>query len=201
MLALNQSSKSRKQVSPGIKHSDLHRAIRTCKCTIHMMLRYKHVRPHQDRYRPWSLLTLEDQLNVICDELANGAVSQYLQSGFPQILAPQLLPLEKVAIILDGTKQTTDVGAEVCYCLTKEEANKFYTKPTLISGSTNKGGLGWSQERFNQVSWSSLDASICLKPNMLQVWLAKQCIGICATRLNMAQLQGLLDDNCPLPLP
>jgi hypothetical protein len=43
MMALNQSSKSRKQVSPEIKHSDLHRAIRTCKCTINMVLRYKHV--------------------------------------------------------------------------------------------------------------------------------------------------------------
>jgi hypothetical protein len=55
----------------------------------------------------------------------------------------------------------------------------------------------WSQERFNQVSWSSLDASICSKPDMFQVWLAKQCIRICATRLNMARIQGLLNDNCP----
>jgi hypothetical protein len=162
-----------------------------------MVLRYEHVQSHQDRYRPWSLLTLEEQLKVICDKLANGAVSQNLQSGFPWIHAPQLLPLEKAAIILDGMKQTTDVGAEVRYCLGKEEANKFYTKPTLISGGTNKGGLRWSQKRFNQVSWSSLDASISSKPNMFQVWLAKQCIGICATRLNMAQIQGLLDDNCP----
>jgi hypothetical protein len=196
MSALNQSSKSRKQVSPGIKHSDLHRAIRTYKCTINMVLRYEHVRSHQDRYRPWSLLTLEEQLNVICDKLAHGLVSQYLQSGFPRIRAPQLFPLEKVAIILDGTKQTTDAGAEVRNCLGKEEAIKFYTKPTLISGGTNKGGLGWLQERFNQVSWSSLDASIHLKPDMFQVWLAKQCIRICATRLNMARIQGLLDDNC-----
>jgi hypothetical protein len=132
---------------------------------------------------------------LFCDKLANGAVSQYLQSGFPWIHAPQLLPLEKAAIILDGTKQTTNVGAEVRYHIGKEEGNTFYTKPTLISGDTNKGELRWLQERFDQVSWSSLDASIRSKPNMFQVWLAKQCIGIYATRLNMAQIQGLLDDN------
>jgi hypothetical protein len=43
IAALNQSSKSRKRVCPGIKHSDLHQAKWTCKCTIRMTLRYEHV--------------------------------------------------------------------------------------------------------------------------------------------------------------
>ena len=34
----------------------------------------EHVRAHQDRILPWDRLSLEQQLNVICDELANGAV-------------------------------------------------------------------------------------------------------------------------------
>jgi hypothetical protein len=85
IVALNQSSKSRKWVSPGIKHFDLHRAIQTCKCTIRMTLRYDHVQSLQDRHKPWLRLTLEGQLNVICDELTNGAVSQYLLSGFNSI--------------------------------------------------------------------------------------------------------------------
>jgi hypothetical protein len=76
---------------------------------------------------------LEEQLNGVCDELANGAVSQYLLSGFAQVRASQLLPMEKVAIIHNGTKLTTDVGADVRYCLGKEEANRFYTRPKLIS--------------------------------------------------------------------
>jgi hypothetical protein len=32
---------------------------------------------------------------------------------------------------------------------------------------------------------------------MFQLWLSKQCIGICATRRNMARTQDLLDNNCP----
>jgi hypothetical protein len=32
---------------------------------------------------------------------------------------------------------------------------------------------------------------------MCQLWLSKQCIGICTTRSNMAHMQGLLDNKCP----
>jgi hypothetical protein len=32
---------------------------------------------------------------------------------------------------------------------------------------------------------------------MFQLWLSKQCIGICATRRNMARIQNILDDKCP----
>ena len=93
--------------------------------------------------------------------------------------------MEKMAVILDGAKLTTDVGAEVCFQLGKEEVNRFYTAPQILAGKTNKG-LGWLQEQFHRVSWSSLDKASCSKPEMFQVWLSKQCINICATQLNMA---------------
>ena len=35
------------------------------------------------------------------------------------------------------------------------------------------------------------------KPDMYQLWLSKQCIGICATRRNLAHIQDILDDRCP----
>jgi hypothetical protein len=79
--APGQSSKTQKRVSTGIKHSDLHRAIQTIKCTINICMVYSHVRAHQNRILPWSMMTLEQQLNVICDELANGAVAQFLSDG------------------------------------------------------------------------------------------------------------------------
>ncbi len=60
---------------------------------------------------------MEEQLNVISDDLANGAVSQYLLSWFVQVQASQFLWMEKVVTILDGTKLTTDCGVFVCmYC-------------------------------------------------------------------------------------
>ncbi len=74
-LALGQSSKTRKCISTGIKHSDLYQLIQTIKCTVNIRMVYSHVQAHQDRVLPWSMLTLEQQLNVICNELANGAVA------------------------------------------------------------------------------------------------------------------------------
>jgi hypothetical protein len=72
------------------------------------------------------MLTLEQQLNVICNNLANKAVAQYLAQGAARNDGPQLLPLEKAAVVLDGVKLTTDVGPEVHLQLGKEEAELFY---------------------------------------------------------------------------
>ncbi len=106
---LGQSSKSRKQVTTGTKHSDLHRTIRTIKFLVKLCMDYLHVRAHQDRILPWLMLTLEQQLNVICDELANGVVARYLLGEVHQ-QGPKFLPFEKAAIVLDGTKLTMDVS-------------------------------------------------------------------------------------------
>jgi hypothetical protein len=81
ILALGQSSKTGKHNSTGIKHSDLHRVIRTIKCFINIRMVYSHVQAHQDRVLPWSMLTLEQQWNVICDELANGVVARSKSDG------------------------------------------------------------------------------------------------------------------------
>jgi hypothetical protein len=112
---------------------------------------YSHVQAHQDRILPWSMLTLEQQLNVICNKLANGAVARYLSEVVHQ-LGPKFLPFEQAAVVLDGIKLTTDVGLEVRYCLGKEDAERFYTKPCNVIHGTNRGGLGWSSDRFHSVA-------------------------------------------------
>ncbi len=100
-------------------------------------------------------------------------------------------------MVLDGIKLTTDVGLEVQYRLGKEDAERFYTKPHDVIGGTNRGGLGWSSDRFHSVAWQALDSVLKSKPDMFQLWLSKQCIGICATRQNMVRIQDILDDKCP----
>jgi hypothetical protein len=78
------------------------------------------------------MLTLEEQLNVICDELANAAVQRYLSNATPAGRGIQLLPLEKVAIMIKREKQTTDAGQEVWYALGQEEAQRFYTRAIVM---------------------------------------------------------------------
>ena len=82
---------------------------------------------HQDRIKLWRNLTLEEQLNVKCNELAKSAVHRSMLEEAQGDRGMQLLPLEKVAVLIDNTKLTTDVSAEVCYCLGEVEAHQFYT--------------------------------------------------------------------------
>ncbi len=117
-----------------------------------MALKYKHVKAHQDNIKPWSMLTLEEQLNIICNELTKGAVLRYLSNTTQEGRGIQLLPLEKVAIVVNGEKLTTDVGQEVRYALGHKEARKFYTGAIKMNGLTNTGGLGWSEYQFEQVA-------------------------------------------------
>jgi hypothetical protein len=118
---------------------------------------------------------------MICDKLANSAVARYLYKQTKPSRPDQFLPLESAAIVLGSVKLTTNVGAEVQFHLGKEESARFYTNRKVITNGCNTGGLGWSNHRFNQVAWSTLDAVLRTKPDMFQVWLSKQLIGICAT--------------------
>jgi hypothetical protein len=138
-----------------------------------------------------------EQLNVICDELANGAVARYLSKRTRPLRTNQFLPMESAAIVLDSVKLTINVGAEVQFCLEKEETLRFYTRPKVVINGRNTGGLGWSTHRFHQVVWDLLDLALRSKPDMFQVWLSKQCIGICTTWTNMSQIQDLLNNKCP----
>ncbi len=101
MAALHQAGKNRKRVGIGVKHSDLHRTIRTLKHQVQFKFRYKHVKAHQDKLKLWKELTLSEQLNVICDDLANRAIKGYLERDSPKPLAPSLLPLEKAAVFIN----------------------------------------------------------------------------------------------------
>jgi hypothetical protein len=103
----------------------------------------------------------------------------------------------KVAIVIKGEKLTTDAGQEVWYALGQEETRRFYTGAIVMNRSTNTGGLGWLQYQFAQVSWKSIDPSLRTKPDMFQIWHAKQCIGICATQSPKARIQDILDSKCP----
>jgi hypothetical protein len=150
--ALGQAGKAQKRVSAGMIHSDLHQVIQTLKCSFQMDMKYSHVRAHQDRILPWSMLTLEQQLNVICDSLADKAVAQYLAQGAARDNGPQLLPLKKAAVVLEGVKLTTDIGPEAQLQLGMEEPERFYTKPCNIIKGVNRGGLGWSSQRFHAVA-------------------------------------------------
>ena len=77
-----------------------------------MKMKYEHACTHQDRILPWGMLSLEQQLNIICDELANRAVERAIMEGVSHF-GSKFLPFESVAVVLDGVKLTTEVGSDV----------------------------------------------------------------------------------------
>ena len=90
--------------------------------------------------------------------------------GLPGTGASSLLPLEKAVVFINNEKTTTDVGSNARYLLGAEEARRFYTSPVVLVRGVNKGGLGWSGERFNQVAWiPALDRALRSKPDMYQL--------------------------------
>ena len=147
---------------------------------------YAHVKAHQDKVWPW----------VICNGLANGAVKGYHKRQSTRVWATTLLPLEKAAVFIGNEKSTTDVGPNVCFLVGTKEAKRFYASPVVLVGEINKGVLSWLEERFKQVNWPELDGAVRSKPDMYQLWLSKQCIGICAIRHNLARIQDILDNKC-----
>jgi hypothetical protein len=193
--ALRRSEQRRRRVKTGAAQADLLRVLRTLTYCNELQLRYEHVDAHQDRKKLWWQLTLEEQLNCVCDDLAKKAVRRSFATPLPRE-GPYILPMEKAAVIINGEKLTSDVSKEVRYVLGKADAERFYTATPKARGVPG-GGLGWSSDRFHQVAWDSLHDVLERKPDMFQLWLTKQSSGMCATRVHMSRLHDLLDNKCP----
>lgn len=74
IAALKQSSWRQKCIKTGQKQANLLRVLRTIKTNQCIKFKYEHVDAHKDRIKLWHQLTLEEQINVKCDELAKSAV-------------------------------------------------------------------------------------------------------------------------------
>ena len=195
--ALHQASTKRKRVRPRTKHADLIRNLRHIKASHSFEVVYMHVKAHLDDHFAWNELTVIQQLNVHCDHLAKQAVQDWISHPSTRHSIDQLLPREQAAVFVVGGKQTSDTAAAIRFELGKIEARRFFTRPVRIKNNTNMGGLGWQGRRFDCIDWNTLDAVLASKPMTYRVWLAKQTIGVCGTRCNVARYQGLNDDRCP----
>lgn len=195
--ALHQASIKRKRVRPRTKHADLIRNLRHIKATHQFEVRYQHVKAHLDDHLAFDQLTVVQQLNVHCDLLAKQAVQDYITNPTDRSPEAQLLPREQAAVFVAGGKQTSDTANALRFSLGLIDAKRFFTRPALIRNESNKGGLGWHGRKFDSIDWETLEAVLSSKPSSFGIWLAKQTVGVCATRSNMARNLGLTDDRCP----
>ena len=139
-------------------------------------INYEWVKSHQDAKRACRCLSLEEQLNTMCDTmLANGAVNRGLIQG-QTLVGPTLLPFEWVVVLVNGVKITSQIAPAIRFALGHVEAKRFYTKAVERRHGSNKGGLGWQEESFEEVDWETLAKALKCKPVGFQLWLSKQAI-------------------------
>ncbi len=100
-------------------------------------------------------------------------------------------------MVVDGIKITSQVAPAIRFALGRVEARCFYTKAVDRVRGSNRGGLGWYEEDFDEVDWEALSRVLKHKPEGFQLWLSEQSIGVCATQINTAQIQDILDNCCP----
>ena len=197
--ALFKSSERRRRIPVGPSQADIKRAFRNVKSGLKGKFTYEWVESHQDDFKLWHQLTLEQQLNCECDILAKQAVESSLSPRSPRY-SHQRLPRESAAVFVHGIKQTSDVAKDVRFALGQVEAERFYTASLgerRPDGSRKKGGLGWSKASFHAVDWRALDATLDTKPWMYRQWLAKQSSGFCGTQRMVARWDSARDGLCP----
>ncbi len=187
--ALKEAQGRRKRISAGRTSADVFRGIRKMtQETRQIKWKYKWVKAHMDDILKWTELSLEQQLNVKCDELAKTAAEEAIGgiSRRRHPTDPQLLPHEHIAIYVDKYKQTTDPAESIRYSRSKQLAKQFLTTE-----------IGWSSRQYDLVDWDNLHKCLKSKPEGFKTWLAKQHSNFCATRLQMQRWYGAEDSSCP----
>ena len=183
--ALGQSSWRRRRVKTGAACADLLRCLRSSKLALDVDISYCHVPSHMDRYLLWHQLNLAQQLNCMCDNLAKGAVHRSMRPDSPRD-PDYLLPREHAALFVNGTKQSSDPARSIRYAEGRRAARAFLV-----------GEQRWTDEKFDEVAWEWLDATLANKPDMFRMWLTKQHSNFCASRVQVGRCEGLADTSCP----
>ena len=183
--ALYKSRDLGKRVPVGTKHADIFRALRSAKALLATSVTYDWVESHQDLLFEWEELSIEQQLNCMCDDMAKRAVQMGMMNP-ARDPRQQVLPHEKALLVINGCKQTSDVSAAARFELGLVEAEKFYV-----------GELKWDKAAFHAVDWQALDAALEPKGQMYKLWLAKQTSGFCGTQSMVSRWSDERDDKCP----
>ncbi len=123
----------------------------------------------------WYQLTIEQQLNVLCDQLSKGAAARGIHSRLQrrgqQRSYLQVLPREDIALFDKGGKHTSNIAKTGRYNEARHEANKL-----LVCSQK------WTEEQFEEVKWDWLDAMMENKADMYKVLLSKKHTGHCSTK-------------------
>ena len=102
------SRKRKRRVRPGASCADILRNIRN-KMNKKATIKYDHVDGHMDKYLLLTQMTLEQQMNYVCDKEAKKAVERSIEQKF-LVEEKQLLSREDAAVFVGGKNLTSDLS-------------------------------------------------------------------------------------------
>jgi hypothetical protein len=185
--AINSASDSSRRIKCGRPCADILRILRSIRCELPLSATFRHVKSHMDDKLSWEQLTLEQQLNCDCDDLAKASITRAIEASHAAgYQRTELLPKESVGVFIHQQKITSDPTNSLRYQLSKVEAKLFLTSQQ-----------GWSIQQFDDVGWDWLHTVLASKPVMFRLWLSKQHSNFCAAGLQMKRCKLSEDDRCP----
>ena len=146
-------------------------------------VRYYHVYGHLDEYLDRSQLTTEENLNLDCDEEADTALQQGVETG---MYIDRILPDEEFVVVVDGQKLSGSTTVAINRSWGRDIAREHYHAVDLIH-----------RDHFDEVYWDGVEKVMARVPEMFSVWVTKQVSGFCGSNHMLRHIYGDVVDECP----
>jgi hypothetical protein len=130
-----------------------------------------------------TLLTLEELLNIDCDEAADTALIDGVAAGN---LIDQVFPDEEFVATVDGHKLSGSTTAAISRRWGRDIAREHYHNVGLTD-----------RDYFDDVYWDGVDKVMTRVQEMYSVWVTKQVSGFCGTNHMLKTIFGDVVDECP----
>ena len=123
------------------------------------------------------------QLNVTCDQLAKAGLRRDIMHNTP---THNTLPIEQIAIFIDGNKITGPVGKPLRNAISRQRMRAHLA-----------GNKCLSSRAFDKVDWNSLESTMNTLGTQYRLWATKHVSGFCATNKMLSYRTPSHTTKCP----
>jgi hypothetical protein len=139
------------------KQADLIRLMKTYTRLLPVLIEWGHVHGHADRYTSFHLLTLIEQLNVLCDTLAKRTLIDCISS---REFTPSTFPLEDITISIGSSKIRSSIRQAIYKHWGRSAAKSLFSKREKVLRSS-----------FDHIYWDCMKKVSSSFPKTFQDWV------------------------------
>ena len=164
-------------------HADVLRLIRYIHNQLPITVSFAHIYGHQDDHVAFTELSREVQLNVTCDQLAKAGLRRDITYNKP---VHNTLPIEQIAIFIDGRKVTGSVGKPLRNAISRQRMCNHLASNKCLT-----------PQAFDKVDWNSLESTMSTLGTQYKLWATKHVSGFCATNKMLSYRTPSHTTKCP----